>query len=454
MRLPEILRRTGVRWGTLVALAFTLGTIAVFAIAYGFGTYALFDTIDMSVLEQIELLSERPPGLLPFMITSRMQHKPRVLTMVSLFARDGHRIAGDIPSVPPKLKLDGRVHMLHLIDSEDGRRHPERVAGRILAQGRILVVARTIDDVLALRASLLRALLLALIPAILLSIAGGILVAVRSGRRLSRLRLTAERIIAGHLDERFPVRQPGDEIDQLSAIVNRILVRLEELVVALKGVGEDIAHDLRTPLTAVRARLERGREHAGNLEQVLPVIDRAIAGIDQTLLVATALLRIAEIEQGHRYAGFAPFDLAEVVRETGETYRPLAEDKAIALMVAAEEAASILGDRDLIVEVLVNLIDNAIKFTPAGGRVEIALTMTGDRPLLRVADSGPGVPEAEREAAFRRFYRSDRSRASKGAGLGLSLVAAVLKLHGFPIRLMSNEPGCIALVQCWREPEL
>jgi signal transduction histidine kinase len=222
---------------------------------------------------------------------------------------------------------------------------------------------------------------------------------------------------------------------------------------ALKGAGEDIAHDIRTPLASVRARLERGREHAESRDQLLAVVEQSIAGIDQALASAAALLRIAEIEHSQRYAGFAPFDLAEIVGDAAETYGPVAEDKGIRLTLDAAPAAQILGDRDLMLELVVNLVDNAVKFTPPGGSVQVDLTATQDGLLLRVADSGPGIPKDEIGLVLRRFYRSDKSRSSKGFGLGLSLVAAIAGLHGFRLTLQNAQPGCIVELRCWRDAD-
>lgn len=445
---PEIIRRSGFRWGLALAAVLTAATVFVSAMVYWLGSYALFRTVDKSIVEQLELLAARPPDLLPFMIASRMNQGPQVVTRVGLFGPDRQLLVGDIAAIPGALRLDGRVQMILVPGQAEAVQH-ERFAGRRLPDGRILVVARDVEDLLATRAALLQAVVVALIPAILLSVAGGMIVGMRAQRRLIRLRQAAERIVGGRLEERLPARVPGDELDQLAFIVNRMLDRLQELVYALKGVGEDIAHDLRTPLTAVRVRLERGREHAASREQLLPIIDQSISGVDQALAIITALLRIAEVENGRRYAAFAELDLAELVAEAGELYQPVAEDKGVALTVRAAGSRRVRGDRDLLLEVVVNLLDNAVKFTPPGGNARLELAGTDDRPLLRVADTGPGIPESEHELVFRRFYRSDKSRGSAGTGLGLSLVAAVAKLHGFALSLADNHPGCVFELRCW-----
>jgi PAS domain S-box-containing protein len=222
---------------------------------------------------------------------------------------------------------------------------------------------------------------------------------------------------------------------------------LEEALQEAKAVGDNIAHDLRAPLTRVRIRLERGREHASTLEQMREVADQAIAGLDQSLTTITALLRITEIEHGHRCEAFSEVQLAPLIREVGDLYDPIAEDKGIILRVEALDEAALRGDRDLLFEAVTNLVDNAVKFTPGGGRVELILLHQKGETVIRVSDTGPGIPEFEREAVTQRFYRSDKSRNIKGLGLGLSMVAAIVKLHNFRFTIAAG-PGCTVEIAC------
>jgi signal transduction histidine kinase len=223
--------------------------------------------------------------------------------------------------------------------------------------------------------------------------------------------------------------------------------QLEEALQEAKVVGDNIAHDLRTPLSRVRIRLERGREHASTLEELRAVADQAIAGLDQSLTTVTALLRITEIEHSRRREGFSEVPLVPLIREVGDLYDPIAEDKGVTLRVKTPEGACVHGDRDLLFEAVTNLVDNAVKFTPEGGRVELALLHQQGETVIRVSDTGPGIPEIEREAVTQRFYRSDKNRNIKGLGLGLSMVAAIIKLHGFRFTLAAG-PGCIVEIAC------
>jgi signal transduction histidine kinase len=249
------------------------------------------------------------------------------------------------------------------------------------------------------------------------------------------------------LRQRLPTRGSDDPFDQFSDSVNRMLSEIETLIQEIAATGDNIAHDLRTPLTRVRMRLERGRAHAETLEELQTVTEQALAGLDQSLTVITALLRIAEIEHSRRLAGFSDVRLAPLLHEVGDLYDPIAEDKRVVLRVDAAGEMTVHGDRDLLFEAVANLVDNAVKFTPGGGQVELALLRRGNETVIGVTDTGPGIPESERDAVTKRFFRSDKSRGTKGLGLGLSLVAAIVKLHGFQLAITPGS-GCKVEIIC------
>jgi signal transduction histidine kinase len=262
-----------------------------------------------------------------------------------------------------------------------------------------------------------------------------------------------QRIVAGNLRERLPLGSTDDPFSKLAVIVNGMLDEMETLIQSLAGVGHDIAHDLRTPLTRARLMLERGRGNATTLAQLQAVADRTIEALDQSLSIITAILRLAEIEKSQRSAGFGHVALADLVREVGDMYEPIAEDKGISLVVQSPRELNVHGDRDLLIEAVANLVDNAIKFTPAGGRVEIGLLRSDGETVVRVKDTGSGISEHERDAVLRRFYRSDKMRHISGLGLGLNLVAAIVKLHGFRFTIRAGA-GCIVEIACPYAPIL
>jgi signal transduction histidine kinase len=309
-------------------------------------------------------------------------------------------------------------------------------------------VGRNVDETREISTVVGQALALGLLPAFSLCLLAGAWLSLRAQRRVEEVNQRVQRIVAGELRERLPEGKTDDSFARLAGIVNGMLDEMETMINALAGVGNDIAHDLRTPLTRVRLALERGRSHAATLEELQETIDKAIAGIDQSLAIVTALLRLTEIENNRRMAGFGEVALDEILREVCDVYEPIAEDKRVGLSVVIERDVLVWGDRDLLFEAVANLVDNAVKFTPSGGRVELALEADDDTALVCVSDTGPGISEQEREAVLRRFYRSDKMRHTPGVGLGLSLVAAIVKLHGFRL-IVGPAPGGRIEILAW-----
>jgi signal transduction histidine kinase len=291
------------------------------------------------------------------------------------------------------------------------------------------------------------ALVLGLLLEFVLVVAIGMVLSMRAHHRLSEVNRKIQRIVAGNLRERLPTSGRDDPFDRLAVSVNGMLGEIESLIREIAGVGDNIAHDLRTPLTRVRIRLERGRAHASTLGELGTVVDKAIGGLDQSLAIITALLRIAEIEHIRRLDGFNQVLLAPLVREVGDLYEPIAEDRRITLRIEAASEATVHGDRDLLFEAVANLVDNAVKFTPGGGHVELALLRREGEIVIRVRDTGIGISENEGKAVTKRFYRLDKSRHTEGLGLGLSLVVAIVKLHGFRFTITAG-PGCTVEIIC------
>jgi signal transduction histidine kinase len=262
-------------------------------------------------------------------------------------------------------------------------------------------------------------------------------------RRVRVLQATAREIAAGDFERRMPVSIRDDELDMFAATVNHMIDEVERLMAEVKGATETIAHDLRTPLTRARARLSR-LQHAldggdPRSEDALAVIDE----LDTVLGRFAAILRISELEARRRRAGFTPIDPGELARQAVELYGPVAEAREVRLEAAIEAAPRIEADAKLLFEALSNLVDNAVKFTPPGGRVQVRVEVG---PQLVVMDNGPGVPEGEQAAVLQRFYRGERDRLTPGSGLGLSIVSAIVRLHGFVLRLEDAHPGLRAVI--------
>ena len=445
MYLPEFTRTTTFRWTLAISGAFALCAFLMFgfvlAQAYSF-TRSDADSLNS---ENIALIAAEDPGARVGRLDEYLQNDPRRLKLGGLFDSDGHRIAGNVESLPPDLQRDliPRDIVLIRIDAMGRERQRARTVARQLADNETLVIGRNVQDFTRIADIIRRALALGLVPALCLSLAAGAFLSIRAQRRVEEVNSAVQRIVDGELRERLPARGTNDPFDKLAAHVNGMLNEIEVLVRRLAGVGDDIAHDLRTPLTRVRVSLERARQKAGSLDELRASVDQGIVGIDQSLAIITALLRIAEIEHSRRLEGFRSVALAELVREVGELYEPIAEDKQVVFIVTAKEDVTVLGDRDLLFEALANLVDNAVKFTPRGGRIELTLFRKDNVAVVRVRDTGPGIPADERDLVTRRFYRSDKSRRDPGLGLGLSLVSAIVKLHGFNFTI-SSSPGCVA----------
>ena len=322
-----------------------------------------------------------------------------------------------------------------------------RLAAHPLPNGEVVVVGRNIDEIDEIAEIVGRALALGLLPAFGLAVVIGIVLSMRGLDRLSDVNRRIQRIVAGDLRERLPTRGGNDPFDQLAVGVNRMLGEIEALIHEIAGVGDDIAHDLRTPLTRVRVRLERGREHATTLGGIARVADQAIAGLDQSLAIITALLRIAEIEHSRRLEGFSEVRLAPLMREVGDLYDPIAEDKRVTLRVEAADEAIVIGDRDLLFEAVANLVDNAVKFTPEGGRVELALLRRDGETVIRVKRHRSRHPRERTRSGDQALLSLRQKPLHRGLGLGLSLVAAIVKLHGFRFSIAAG-PGCTAEIAC------
>jgi len=440
------MRTTTFRWTLVVSGAFAVCILLMFGFvlvqAHAFMTAdvdSLIDGVVKSILAKdgLEQRIER--------LDEHLRVDPNHVKVGGVFDANANRIAGNIESLPPGLPLDAGPQLISVMRIDASGRDPftvRAVASRI-PEGGTVVLGRSDYEFRWIVRGVERALALGLIPALCLGLATGVFLSVRAQSRVEEVNRKIQRIVAGELRERLPTQATSDPFDRLAVLVNGMLDEIEALVRSIAGVGDDIAHDLRTPLTRVRVCLERARQNATTLGDLQAVVDQAIVSLDQSLTMTTALLRIAEIEHGRRLDGFRDVALAELVREVADLYEPIAEDKKVTFVVAAKEEVTVHGDRDLLFEAVANLVDNAVKFTPEGGRVELSLSRMDDDAVVRVRDSGPGIAAGEEDLVTRRFYRSDKSRRDPGLGLGLSLVTAIMKLHGFRFAL-SPGPGCVA----------
>lgn len=380
----------------------------------------------------------------------------RGVMSLGLFAPDGRLLEGNIERVPVDLPADGRIRELPLGVQRAGR-GPQRARGLAtrLANGELLVVVRdtsVIDQVGAiLRHALFWGLTLTVIPGLI----GGLLLSRRPLRRLREIEAAVAPIARGDLGRRLPISGRGDEVDLLAGIVNRMLGEIERLIGEVKGVCDNIAHDLRTPLTRLRTQLHRLQQKGDQCADRGPLLERCVGDVDALLDRFRALLRISELEDLRRRAGFDNIDLGQTLRQVHELYAPLAEDNGIAFRVETPTQTSVRADPNLLFEAFSNLVANAIKFTPSGGKVCVRASIEAQGTRVDILDSGPGIPSGERDIVLQRFYRSERDRElpAQGYGLGLSIVSAIVRLHGFHLQIGDNEGGGARVsVQCWSKP--
>jgi signal transduction histidine kinase len=297
-----------------------------------------------------------------------------------------------------------------------------------------------------LRGLLTDALLWALLVLLVMASCGALVVRSLFRRALANVSATAVAIAGGDFTQRVKLSGRGDEFDQLAETINDMLDRMARLMEGVRAVSNAIAHDLRTPITRARTRLEDASVHADTVVELRAAIERATADLDGIVAVFQALLRIAEIEAGSRRAAFATLDVAPVLADVAELYGALAEEKGIALTVQRPDGATVFGDRELLQQAVANLVDNAVKFSLPGSAVRLSATSSPTGVEIAVADQGPGIPEADRARAAERFFRGEGARNTPGSGLGLALVQAVAQLHGGALRLADAVPGLVAIL--------
>jgi len=359
----------------------------------------------------------------------------------------GRLIAGNLP---PSAAADHKYRegMVEFIKPEPeaggvGAADWERALVAKLGADAILVVGDELTGVAEARRAVLVAFAWGLAATIILGALGGLAISAVFLRRIDAMTATAQEIINGDLARRIPTTRGDADLSRLASAFNRLLDRTAALLEANKHVSSDIAHDLRSPLAKALRRLESVRTHPAEAAEIERAVDAAIEDIHGVLATFAALLRIGQIEAGARRAGFKNVDLAAIAAEVAEAFQPAAADEGKVLRFELEAPLPMAGDRELLTQLVANLIDNAIRHTQDGAEIWIR----SEARRLLVADNGPGVPQADLARIFERFYRVDRARAAPGDGLGLSLVAAVAALHGARVSAASRDPGLMITLE-------
>jgi signal transduction histidine kinase len=442
-------RSASLRLAVVYALIFAASALALISFFYetaGLLTQQVQQAINADIVTLVERFNEGGiPGVASTMddrVNANVEDDALYL-LVDPFRR---KLAGNLARWPNDLARFDQFYEMPILRGP-GLSWNAEVKIEPLPGGYALLVGR---DVRA-RAQIIRLLTNTLLYAALLvtalGIAGGVVMRNLFRRMVSDVSRTADAIAGGDLTQRVRLRGMGDEFDRMAETINTMLDRIARLMDGVKQVSNAIAHDLRTPIARARARLEDAAEHATGEGELRAAVERAVSDLDGITAVFQALLRIAEIEAGSRRSAFGELDLGPLLADLADLYLAPAEEQGLTLTLAVPDTLPMRGDRELLQQAVANLLDNAIKFSPRGGSVEIRGEKAGAQVLLSVRDRGPGIPEEDRRRATERFFRGEQARNTPGSGLGLALVQAVASLHGGTLALEDAQPGLRAVLR-------
>ena len=454
--LGKLLRTTAFQLTLVYLLIFVLFAISLLGY-FALNTRRLItEQITRTVNAEITRLREQyeQNGIRGLVIVLDLRSRRPGSSVYLVTTPSGEALAGNISALEPGvLDRPGWVETSYRrIEAPDDVEHRALVHVVELPGGFRLLVGRDLEERERIYGIIANAGRWSFALVVVLGLAGGFFVSRRVLNRIDAMTETAHTIMGGDLSGRLPIAGTGDELDRLATNVNAMLERIEALMHGLKEVSDNIAHDLKTPLTRLRNRCEQALRGAKGDVDYRAALEATIDESDELIRTFDALLMIARAEAGQARDNMTEFDAAEVVRDVSELYEPLAEEKGIALKIDAPAAAPVRGNRELVSQALANLVDNAIKYATPNGKFDGKLDGNpaeivvkaggeGDFITLSVADRGPGIPDGERDRVVERFVRLEQSRSEPGSGLGLSLAAAVARLHGGELKLEDNRPG-------------
>lgn len=453
-RMLRAVRTANFRLSVIFAAVFALSFAILIVIVYFTASSAMRAQLRQAVEDDAQALIEevRNDGLPSIVsdIEERLASSASSARYYYLADARGSRVAGNLKSIPAqsgwiaKAFTPAETDDSGLITDED---HELWGLGTRFDDGAFLFVGQDAFATITTQEAILTSIGWSLLIALLVAIVAGIFASRRFLSKVDAINVTSSAIMEGHLRERIPTQGTSDELDRLSANLNRLFDSNESLLESLKQVTTNIAHDLRSPLSRLKQGLEASLEPGIAKKAQERAIHDAINEADRLLAISSGLLRIAQIESGSRRKGFRPVELSRVLERVGEAYRAVAEDEGKAFVASIEPGIQVVGDQDLLMQMFANLVENAIRHTPQQTHIRLLLRSMEGRILAEVTDSGPGIPEDQREKVFERFYRLDASRSTPGHGLGLSLVLAVANLHGIQLTLEDNLPGLRAVIR-------
>ncbi len=443
-----MIRSASLRFAALYGLLFAVSSLAL-VLFFWWATAGVLDrqveaAIDADAQFLVERWSEGGVPALVLTVQERLAENVDDDAIYLLTDGLGRRVAGNMQHWPAAVDAPNQFYELRVVRA--GSQSLANVRQYDLPGGFRLLVGRDVRGRVELRRLLTNTLLWSVLLVAGLAGAGAYVVRRLFRRMVAEVSATAEAIAGGDLTPRVRRSGRGDEFDRMAESINTMLERIARLMDGVRQVSNAIAHDLRTPITRARARLEDAAEHAGSEADLRAAIERAVADLDGVTAVFQALLRIAEIEAGARRSAFADVDLGPLLADIAELYGALAEERGLTLKLVVPDTLSVLGDRELIQQAVANLLDNAIKFSPPGSLIRLSAVPDGRQLRIEVADQGPGIPEADRSRAADRFFRGEQARNTPGSGLGLALVQAVAMLHDGALLLEDAAPGLRAVL--------
>ncbi|HZZ62048.1 MAG TPA: HAMP domain-containing sensor histidine kinase [Roseiarcus sp.] len=445
----DVFRALAFRLALAFCLAVSAATAAAFGLIYLEVSRADVERVAAVLVDEAAKSEGDSEAELRRALELRLTRDIRRLDYVALYDAKGGKLLGDVPAMPA-IPVDGRAHVVReqLLPDRRGS-EPALFVARRRPDGGVVLFGRSLVEAYDLQETVLRALGIALAPTILLILSIGAVFARRASRRLEGIHGAIVSVMNGEIRSRLPVANDRDDVDKVARAVNLMLDEIERLLEQLKNVGDNIAHDLRTPLMVARAKLDRALEEDAGIQATRATMRAALDQIDKASVTIAAILRVSAVEKGVRQKRFKDFDLGGVCNEVVEFYQPLSESKSIAMTLEADQPVPVFGDEDLMREAISNLVDNAVKFTPEGGRVWVEAAMVEGLPWVAVSDTGCGVPLQDREKIFRRFFRGERS---EGHGLGLSIAQTIADLHGFLLTAEDNNPGVRFVMRASKAP--
>ena len=442
-KLSDGWRSSSSRLLGLYSLLFVAWSCALLGVLYWRVSLYLDELAQSAVLQRAHLFEHFTGDGLTAALRENRRYDLHGIDAYGLFTPEGKPLAGMLKSLPAQLPPDGSAHPVSGLPINDAYARGKRGFGVAMPtrDGRILVLVRYSGPLNQVNHLILDALLWGVSLTLLPGLLGWHLLRQRPLRRIQAIEQATALIVAGDLGRLLPLSNRRDELDMLAAIVNAMLDRIEQLMTEVKGVCDNIAHDLRTPLTRVRAQLYRMRQQVADGDPQSLALEQVLEETDTLMARFRALLRISELEDHQRRSGFSTLAPNALLQEIHAFYAPLAEEKGqLLLLELAADLPGVIGDRGLLFEAIGNLLDNAIRFAPEGGRVQLSARVEQGATCIVVEDSGPGIAEAERSLVFQRFHRAEASKGG-GFGLGLSIVAAIAGLHGFRLQVGQSTLG-------------